>query len=184
MNKLILSTIIAATMFSGLANADYVMHIPLEASMGGALPDGSIKFVAAPVEESGTPESPTSPEESPFNFAAYSGVGVFDWTQAGGDFQSESFQSTLYRKVLLRGYGFHSVWLNGDHSELGSKYSSMTITTQSGSFNCVKSGDASVMWTDYNDGNGTIIETVMHCEVSNYDYSATDLGQEFSVSFQ
>lgn len=180
---------------SSLAFAEYSMKIPMEVSQGGSLSNGSIKFVSGNSNVGGgsntggetTPEEPTNPApEQPFNFADYNGVGVLDWTQAGGDFAANSFQSTLYSKVLLRGWGFHSVYLNGERQELADKYSKIVITTQSGTFDCMKSGDASVMWTDYNDGRGTIIETVFHCEVAGGVYNTTNtaVGQEIGIYFQ
>lgn len=45
MKKLVLSTIIAATMFSGFANAEYTINIPLKIDQGGYLPNNSIVFV-------------------------------------------------------------------------------------------------------------------------------------------
>ncbi len=84
MKKLILSTIIAATMFSGLASAEYVMHIPLEKSMGGTLPDGTIKFVAAPVE----PETPSLGADctiSNDDFIPFGGQLLGVWAEPGMD---------------------------------------------------------------------------------------------------
>lgn len=172
MNKQTISILALSILFSANAFAEYIIKIPVEAN--------GVKFISVSNES----ESENQAPEGPFDFSAFNGAGVFDWTQAGGDFQSESFQSTLYRKVLLRGWGYHSVWLAGDKSDLGNNYSKIVIGTQSGTFDCIKSGGYSVMYTDYNDGNGTIQETVFHCETSGYNHSGIDLGQEFSVSFQ
>lgn len=57
MNKLTLSTIIAAVLFSATASAEYMIKIPLERDNGGFLPTGSIVFKSEP--------EPTPPAPAP-----------------------------------------------------------------------------------------------------------------------
>ncbi len=170
MKKQTIATLTISILFSVSAFAEYVVKVPVESN---------IQFVSVN-NESNEGAAPAAP----FDFSQFNAIGVLNWSQAGGDFSSNAFQTSAYSKVLLRGYGLHSIFLNGDKGEVGEKFTKAIITTQAGTFDCLKNGDASVMWTDYNDGRGTVVETVLNCEVSNYIYSGLAEGQEFSISLQ
>jgi hypothetical protein len=100
MFKTILATLILAT-FSSIASADYIARVPLMASQGGPLADGSIVFITPP-------PAPTFVSTSNIceDSAAYTASSLFvtqtrNYTRTCKDVDVYSDSSTVDRNVIV-----------------------------------------------------------------------------------
>lgn len=152
------------------AFADYTFQVKLSSP---------IKFVESSSEvelpeEPETPE-PTEPIEPGFPFSQYKGIGTIDTADGSGFLDSSTIENPMYRGVLFRSFGNHSIWLKGNQKELLENTSAITITINGDSYPCNIYDSVYSVSTK---------ETAFHCSTSGFVGTKYSVGQNFNISFR
>jgi len=118
MKKIIIPFMFALT--SSMANAEYLIKIPLEQAQGGHLPNGSIILGAGVTQPA--PEVEPTPEIPPSDKKCfpYTSEGVYFWREDDAVAAGQFYLSLMYWKEkgysINRGYNGYSPSINRDQT--------------------------------------------------------------------
>jgi hypothetical protein len=159
-----------ALIFPLITSAEYIVSIKIH---------DQINFVKSPSEveepEPTEPTEPTEPPETGFPFSQYKGIGSIDTADGSGFLESTTIENPMYRGVLFRSFGNHSIWLKGNQKELLANTSAITMTINGDTYPCII----------YDSGYSVSTkETAFHCRINGFVGTKYSVGQNFNVAFR